>query len=206
MPKLLDIRVVPAPGAAVIILCFCMTSAAGQGQVKQATPCDDISKIDFRNGSLDLGGFGLLAFKEGRACGNEEIGVHQDRNCECESGKCGWDMKVTDDIKLRPEPNTRLRLLIVSETHLTGSGAWARLMLFECQDGRLTTTWDREYLYGATLTQSANGFDVESWYWLPHEARCCPTRKQRESFHWNSIQHTYVPSRRVVLKPDAQTH
>jgi hypothetical protein len=205
MPKLTAIHPTVTATAAAIFLCSFLVAVAGRGQLNPYVACDDVSTIDFNNGALDLGGFGMLTFKGGRACGNEEVSIHQDRNCPCGSGKCDWEMRISEDTLLEPEPSRTFRLLNVFEKHLTGSGAWGHLLLFECRNGQLEKVMDKQYLYGLSLTPTAEGFDLESNYYLPKDARRCPSRKQKETYGWSSSQHKYVRIRRTVLKRNAAT-
>ena len=206
MPKRTDILATLTPSTAAIVLCSFLIPVLGRTQVNPHVVCDDVSTIDLNNGVLDLGGLGSLTFRDGRACGSEEVSIQQDRNCACGSGKCDWEMQISQDIHLMPEPGMLFRLLNVSEEHLTGSGAWGHVLLFECRHGQLNKVMDRQYLYGVNVTATANSFELESNYWLPSDARCCPSRKQRESYRWRSKQHRYIRTQRVVLRRDAQAH
>ena len=168
--------------------------------------CDDVSRIDFKNGVVDLGSFGSFVFKDGRACGSEGVLPGQNPACDCASSKCDWDIQIQEDKVLSPEPRWQVRLLVVSESHLTGSGAWGQVLAFECRRGQLTKMLDRSYLYGVKFTQIKNGFELESGHWLPTDARCCPSRQQREWFRWDLAKSKYMRKRLVILRRNAQTH
>ena len=203
MPKRTDIRKIMIIGSVAIIACLFVAPFVCRSQGPTEGACDDVSNVDFKNGVVDLGAFGSLKFEAGQACRFESRLPGQDPACDCASGKCDWDMRIQEDREMSPEPRTHLRLLIVSESHLTGSGAWGQVLIFGCQRGDLTKVMDRRYLYGVKFTEIKNGFELESGYWLPADARCCPSKRQREWFRWDSTKHKYVRSRRVVLNPNA---
>ena len=195
-----------ACGAIGIAFCCCFLPQFVRAQPESQIVCNDVSRIDFSNGPLNLGGFGLFTFTNGKACGSEAVSSQQDSNCDCTSGKCDWRMQIVRDTPLSPEPGISLRLLDVYEEHLTGSGAWGHLILFECQNGQLARIWDRRFMYGVKFTRKRNGFDLESGYWLPNDPHCCPSRRQTEEFRWSHEKRRYIRTYTAILKRDAQTH
>jgi len=164
--------------------------------------CSSITNVDIQNGVVDWSG-AKLVFKHGWACTSEGLLPGQDPACDCATGKCDWKMRVSEDQLLSPEPGRQLRLSIIEEDHLTGSGAWGRVLLYECRNHQLKKMMDQRYLYGVHFTPTRAGFNLESGYWLPTDARCCPSRRQQERFRWDSAKHKYTLSRRVVLKSHA---
>ncbi len=179
-----------------------VTSVSAPTNGVSAAACKGVSNIDFQNNIVDWGG-GRLKFKDGRACTTEGLLPGQNPDCDCDSGKCDWQMKVSEDRLLSPEPGWQLRLLIVEEDHLTGSGAWGRVLLYECQNHQLKTVMDQRYLYGVQFCATKDGFKLEYGDWFPGDPRCCPSGRREDFFRWERAEHKYLRTQSVVLKSDA---
>jgi hypothetical protein len=155
-----------------------------------ATRCDAIDKIDFNNSELNFESK-LLQFRDGKACTKDGE----------DTGPCDWEHVVTFDKVLTPEPGQAVRLMIINSNHLTGSGAWDHVLLFECKDGRVVSAFNESYLHGVKIEKLASTeFSLISGEWLKNDPECCPSRNKREVFHWDRKKGAFILSEKTIHK------
>jgi hypothetical protein len=92
--------------------------------------CEDIAKVDLANSVLPIPGEGARAFSNGVACWDYDGGPG-----------CEWRSEIHLDLLTTPESGTSLRVLKIFESHMRGSGSWARMIGYRCERGRLVATF-----------------------------------------------------------------
>ncbi len=144
--------------------------------------CKDIEKFDFRNSTLELENRGYVTLVHGNGCSSDDLPNH-----------CDWKQEITLDVFLWPQKGIEIRLLRINSDHLTGSGEWDYVLIYECRGGILSRIFERRYLSGVKL-ERLEGSDLvlRSGHWLPGDANCCPSKEKLETFCWDNKQGTYT--------------
>jgi hypothetical protein len=98
----------------------------------------------------------------------------------------------------------RDRFLMASlyANHLTGSGAWQSIFVYECRARILRQVFDASFLYGAEIELRQDGeFFLTSSEWSPDDPLCCPSNERRTRYVWDARQGTFVRAdSRVIPK------
>lgn len=151
--------------------------------------CSDIVKIDFKNRVIKDSQFGDLAFKNG---------VFEQKD---DLGGTDWEHKIVDDFTLTPETSEVIRFIKISSNHLSGSGAWDRLIGFRCGNGGIEKVFDQRGLYGIKVQKIGNDqLSLTIGEWTKNDPVCCPSQQKASLFQWNTQEHTFVLKQEKVQK------
>src|SRR6266850_2093705 len=91
--------------------------------------CQDVNEIDFKNATIEG-----IVFKNGVAFMNDDP----------ESKKPDWEIKITTESILSPEPAVKIKLLELWKNHLTGTGTFSVVKLYSCKNHRLVSIFSRD--------------------------------------------------------------
>jgi hypothetical protein len=143
--------------------------------------CEDIAKVDLANSVLPIPGEGARAFSNGVACWDYDGGPG-----------CEWRSEIHLDLLTTPESGTSLRVLKIFESHMRGSGSWARMIGYRCERGRLVATFSERFECGADVIKAFGPSLLvsvsEGW---PNYTHGCQDRSAAKLFTWCAPEHTY---------------
>jgi len=158
-----------------------------------ATNCTDITKIDFKNTTIIDDQFGALQFNNGFCESKEEPG----------NKSADWEHIIIDDFTLTPEPSQIVRFIKINSNHLTGSGAWDRLIGFKCERGIININFDQKGLYGIQVQKlGEKQLSLTIGEWAKNDPMCCPSQEKVSIFQWSSKDHIFsLESEKVQKTP-----
>lgn len=132
--------------------------------------CPSVAGVDLGNARI-----GRLRFTKGRACTFDDL-----------SKRCDWEHRVTRDEILRPVPGREVRLVVINSHHLTGSGAWDRVVVFDCVNGVMKAILEKSFLYGVRIEHAGEGEIIfVSGKWGKRDPMCCPSEERSEVYRWD---------------------
>lgn len=110
--------------------------------------------------------------------------------------RCDWKTEIKADKPLGEER----RLVVLSSSHNTGSGARDFVRIYGCSGGQLKVLFEGQFLYGVSVEESTpSRLVLISGRWAADDAQCCPSARVRQTFIWDSQQGRYVKARTDVL-------
>ncbi len=148
-----------------------------QNFIVESSPndCLDIAKVDFKNQSIDN-----LQFKNG---------VFEEKD---ELGKMEWEHKITDDFVMTPETSQIIRFIKINSNHLSGSGAWDRLIGFRCANGSVNKIFDQKGLYGIKVEKRGDKqLSLTTREWGKNDPVCCPSQQKVSLLQWDPKEQTF---------------
>jgi len=141
--------------------------------------CASLSTVNLRNSRINH-----LKFVDGKACESDGL-----------PGKCDWEHKINQDQLLYPTAHKQIRLIVITANHLTGSGSWDTVFMFDCLAGSLKKIFEKRYLYGVKIEKSKDGTLIfTSGVWKENDPMCCPSERKYETYRWSPDKNTYVLS------------
>ena len=146
--------------------------------------CEDIAKVDLANTTLPIPGGEPLSFSNGLACPPDYDG---DPGCE-------WRSEIDLDLLTTPEPGVRLRVLVISENHMRGSGflSGGRVIAYRCERGQLVAAFSERFECGAAMTRARGSTLLLSMpRGGPKYAHGCQDPSTSQLYTWCTQEHTY---------------
>lgn len=188
------------PVLVLLGLCLSTTSAWAQA-------CLDVRSVDFRNAAIHTG---QNDERDAQAVVNGAVPapdsfqlqhgvalVHDDPAAPVSSPP-DWRVELTADRKIHADASTWVRVIVLEEVHLTGTGTWEVILAFACDQGRLV----RLLQYGAdgVILKHLDAARLELYQalWKPSDAACCPSRHVELTYAWNEQDHRYRRARAAV--------
>ena len=166
-----------------------MLSSSGQQLVGAAEniQCSTVAMPDLRNAKI-----GVMTFVDGKTCTSDGL-----------AGGCDWEHTISKDEILRPAPEKDLRLIVINANHLTGSGLWDTVLIFDCFNGNLRKIFEKRYLYGVKIKKNTNSeITFISGDWQPDDPTCCPSREKKETYLWDLNKNSYILESAAPLPTD----
>lgn len=100
-------------------------------------------------------------------------------------GKPDWKTVIEQDRVLHPAGSSALRVLALNKSHLTGTGAFNYVFVFECKDGSVRKVFEATG-EGVQLEQAtANGIEISIGLWGSGDGHCCPSRVVQLRYSWS---------------------
>ncbi|MGR8940484.1 MAG: hypothetical protein ACU83P_02735 [Gammaproteobacteria bacterium] len=110
--------------------------------------------------------------------------------------RCDWRTEIKADEPLGEER----RLVVLSSSHKTGSGARDFVRIYGCSGGQLNVLFQDQFIYGVSVEESTPGrLVLISARWAADDPQCCPSARVRQTFIWDARQGRYVKTRADVL-------
>ena len=144
----------------------------------------------FRAGTFDLG-VGRTRLKDGTSCIVARPG-----------GPCEWAVELMS--LERWGKGGRFLMASLYANHLTGTGAWHSVFVYECRGGTYRQVFDASILYGAKIELGQDAeFVLTSNQWSPDDPLCCPSSERRNRYVWDASRGRFVQmdSQVVPKKP-----
>jgi hypothetical protein len=173
-----------------------------------AKPCSEIRSFDFRNATIRVGvadenpkGPRGMAdsfhLQNGSELIYDEFGSLKSENPE-------WGVDLVDDRVVHPDPSTRLRVIVLVDDHLGGTGTWTYVLAFDCQRGNLVRLFQYSGEGVGLKRLTDQTIELDQSIWRPTDAHCCPSQDADLAYRWIATLHRF---RRVanVLKNGDET-
>lgn len=177
--------------------------------------CRDVASIDFRNrvipaasdlGKADYGTFngpgpgGPLRLRDGLFLQWDRITSRIWSEMPAEEReeikqKPDWKTTIEQDTLIRPTGSGGIRVLVLSQVHLTGTGAFTYVFGFRCSSGSLQKIFEASGEGVKFERATDNGIEVTVAVWSQDDAHCCPSREERLRYIWSPAR------KRVVREP-----
>jgi len=139
--------------------------------------CSTVAKPDLQNAKIEND-----IYVNGKACSSDGM-----------IETCDWEHTIVSDEILRPVPGKEVRFVVINKNHVTGSGAWDTILVFDCFNGNLRKIFENRYLYGVKINKKSDGeITATSGEWQPDDSGCCPSMEKTEIYRWNPSKNTYT--------------
>ncbi len=139
--------------------------------------CYNVTSINIENMKIEIPYRGMVQMDNG-------VGFSSDAGPGGESHD--WKITLVQDEILQPSPSALLRLVRFSAEHVTGSGAWDHVFVYECRNGKLIRLFVERYHYGVKIRRlSDDELLFISDYWMKSDPMCCPSQEKRAVFKWD---------------------
>jgi hypothetical protein len=183
----------------------------GASNAIAAVSCRDIASVDFRNqvilarsdsGKPDYGVFngpgpgGPLRLRDGvflqwdLTPGMWAMLSPEER--EETSRKPDWKTTIEQDMLIRPIASGGVRVLVLSQVHVTGTGAFIYVFGFRCGSGSLKRVFEASGEGVKLERATANGIDITVGLWSQDDGHCCPSREERLRYLWSPALKRFV--------------
>ena len=171
----------------IVTFTFCLHAAFAQ-----ETRCNEIESIDPENLRVEMPDGIAVQLKNGAAFHSDTV----------ESGGSEkWELSLVQDELIRPAPGQVLRLMKLFDNHLTGSGSWDNVFIFQCAGGKVVPVFRKSFLYGAKVQKITEAELIfTSGEWMTGDAMCCPSKERISTYQWTPKDVTYRLVR-SVLRP-----
>lgn len=177
-----------------------------------AQSCRDIATVDFRNSVIHAklnsgkrfygpfngpgaGGDFLLrdgVFPEYEGFTPREIAALPAKERKEVTSKPDWETTIEQDKVWRPGGSSDLRLLVLSQVHRTGTGAFLYVLAFECNAGTVRKVFEASG-EGVKLERiTADGMDISVGVWGRGDGHCCPSRVVDLHYTWSPQKHQFI--------------
>ena len=115
------------------------SNAAAIGDISpKEIPCEDVTKIDFKNLTIRVTRNRIFAFHNGIALNWDDLDdVTRDPD---------WEAEIRQDTTVHPTPDENVRFLMIQDTHIRGTGWRLYLIGYRCSNGKLQEVFHREGL------------------------------------------------------------
>jgi hypothetical protein len=108
------------------------------------------------------------------------------------NGKPDWKTTIQQDITLHPTPTMDVRLLVLDQVHLTGTGSFTYIFGFQCAAGSLTKVFEASAEGIRFERTTENGMDISVAIWNKDDAHCCPRREVHLRYRWSPSLKRFV--------------
>lgn len=163
-----------------ISVCGPPSHSAASGQVQ----CNEVTSVDFQSLSIKIRDREMVQMDHG-------TGFSSDAGIDGKSRD--WKITLVQDDILRPAAALTLRLVRFEANHITGSGAWDHVSIYQCREGELVRVFEERYLYGVEI-QRVNDDELLfiSGEWMKGDPMCCPSKEKRSAYKWDSKSKKYI--------------
>ena len=155
-----------------------------------AQPCTDVRKFDFKNSDLRIGGQSA----ESREL-DHSIGLHNGTGFVSDDptskGSGDWEITIRVDRVVRQNSSTWVRVFVLDQNHLTGTGDWRSVLVFGCANGSLVRLF--QYASEGVALEHTDGRTIRLYQgqWKRSDAHCCPSRHFELVYEWDVGERRY---------------
>ncbi len=177
-----------------------------------AQACRDIASFDFRNSVIHArpykgkpfyglfngpgagGDFRLRdgVFSEYESFTPREIAALTERERKEVTSKPDWETTIEQDKAWRPGGRSDLRVLVLSQVHLTGTGAFIYVLAFECNAGAVRKVFEASGEGVKLERTTADSMDISVGVWGNGDGHCCPSRVVDLHYTWSPQKHQFI--------------
>jgi len=155
-----------------------------------AQPCADVRQFDFRNSDLRIGGrTGESREPERSIRLRNGITFISDDPRSVKSRD--WEITLKVDRLVHPDASTWVKVIVLDQNHLTGTGDWRYVLVFGCTNGSLARLL--QYASEGVALEHTDGRTIRLYQaqWKNSDARCCPSQHLELVYEWDVREHRY---------------
>ncbi len=177
-----------------------------------AQACRDIATVDFRNSVIQAkpysgrpfygpfngpgagGDFRLRdgVFPEYEGFTPRELAALSVKERKEVTSKPDWETTIEHDEVWRPGGTSNLRVLVLSQVHLTGTGAFIYVLAFECNARAVRKVFEASGEGVKLERTTADGIDISVGVWGSGDGHCCPSRVVDLHYTWSPQKHQFI--------------
>jgi hypothetical protein len=101
------------------------------------------------------------------------------------NAKPDWKTVIQQDITLHPPATKAVRLLVLDQLHLTGTGSFTYIFGFQCTAGLLAKVFEASGEGLRLERTNESGMDIAVAIWNKDDAHCCPRREVHLKYRWS---------------------
>jgi hypothetical protein len=106
--------------------------------------------------------------------------------------KPDWKTTIQQDVTLHLTATTDVRLLVLDQVHLTGTGSFTYIFGFQCAAGSLRKVFEASG-EGVNLKRTTkNDMEISVGIWGKNDGHCCPRREVLLRYHWSPSLKRFV--------------
>ena len=178
----------------LVAFTFCLLSSSAWSQA-----CADIRRFDFRNATIRVGSFDINkltgVFNDSRGLAltfrlrNGVALTYEDPASKSETPD--WQAELVVNREVHPEPSIWMRVIVLEDVHMTGTGTWRYIVAFGCEKGRLVQKFQftSEGIYLKHLDNQA--LQLYQAIWLPTDSHADPSSHRELIYKWDARVHQY---------------
>lgn len=162
--------------------------------------CTDVRAVDFKNAAIRTGPpgpneAGLLLngatpAPESFELHNGGTMLHDDPDAK-PSSSADWQIRLAVDRRVRTDEATWVRVIVLDEYHLSGTGTWEVIQAYACKRGHLLRLMQYSGLDVSLTHVSPQRVDLYQPIWKASDPQCCPTRHLELGYAWDPAEHRY---------------
>lgn len=176
-----------------------------------AQSCRDIAGVDFRNSTIraarddgkhDYGLFngpgpgGEFRLHNGESLqwdlGPRDLAPLSDKERVELMGQPDWKITLEQDNLLHPAGSAGVRVLVLHQVHLTGTGAFTYVFAFGCKGGKVRKIFEASGESVQLERATDGGLDLSAAIWSKGNAHCCPSGAARVHYEWSAALGRFV--------------
>lgn len=174
-----------------------------------AQACTDVRSLDLKNatirvGSPDESGPRMEPSELKFSLRNGVALIANTSGSSSAARQPDWRVELLIDRVVHPEPSLWLRVLVLEQTHLTGTGTWRYILALDCNDGQL----ERIFQFGSEGISLKHLDDqtmlVYQTMWMPADSHAQPSKHREMHYAWNAQNHRYRLSGDSALMDGAE--
>lgn len=99
--------------------------------------------------------------------------------------KPDWKTTIEQDIILDPAPSERVRLLVLFQNHVTGTGSFTYILGFQCTGGSVKNIFETSGEGIKLAPAIGNRMELTVGIWAEGDSRCCPSQEVSLTYRWS---------------------
>ena len=108
------------------------------------------------------------------------------------NGKPDWKTTIREVATLHLTATTDVRLLVLDQVHMTGTGAFTYIFGFQCVAGSLRKVFEASGQCVNLERTTGGGMDISVFVWGKDDAHCCPRREVHLRYRWSPSLKRFV--------------
>jgi hypothetical protein len=177
-----------------VVPAFCLLFNSALGQA-----CSDIRHFDFKNATIHVGSADDNDLETLYNSSRAEALTFRLRNGVAEtydgspvtSGVPDWRAELLQDHEVHPEASKWIRVIVLEEDHLAGTGTWHYVLAFGCNKGRLTRLFQFSAEGLSLEHMDDQTMELHQGIWTPTDSHADPSRQRALTYKWNTREHRY---------------
>jgi hypothetical protein len=155
-----------------------------------AQPCIDVTRFDFKNVELRIGGQADGSRQPERSIRlRNGVGFISDSPASLESRD--WKITLKVNRVVRPDASTWAKVIVLDQNHLAGTGDWRHVLVYSCANGSLVRLF--QYASEGMALEHTDGRTIRLYraQWKSSDAHCCPSQHLELTYEWDVLEHRY---------------
>lgn len=182
------------PRKLLVLLGFCLFS-----HLALAETCVDIRDFDLANATIQVGNEDANKLRTLFNGPDPDIGPFSMKNGvatipdppDPEFPDPDWKAELIVNRLIHPDSATWVRVIILENVHLRGTGTFRYVMAFSCQRGHLIRLFQFSSECVTLKHLDSAHLQLYQAIWQTRDAHCCPSSHRELSYTWNPQSHRY---------------